>query len=294
MRKLLHSVSYAGLWGQAFLPVNDFVAKAAELGFDGVMLMAKRPHVSILDYTELQRRALRAYLENRGLPEPVIAGYCNFTADMEHSEVPMREMQVHYIMELAQLARDLGGRIVRVFTGYEHPAADVNRQWRLIVDCLQEASRRAADLDIIIGVQNHHDIAVGYESFADLLAAVAEPNCKALFDAWAPALHGADLITAAKRLAPVTVHTTVADYQLRPRYTYHPALVNYTSETPYAQAVPMGEGFIDYPGFFQAMKDGGFHGSVAYEMCSPLLHGGDIGTLDRYARRFLEYMQQVS
>src|SRR3712207_2015297 len=140
MRKLLHSVSYAGLWGQAFLPVNDFVAKAAELGFDGVMLMAKRPHVSVLDYTELQRRALRAHLENRGLPEPVIAGYCNFTADMEHSEVPMREMQVHYILELAQLARDLGGRIVRVFTGYQNPAADFGRQWRLIVDCLSEAS----------------------------------------------------------------------------------------------------------------------------------------------------------
>ena len=294
MRKLLHSVSYAGLWGQAFLPVNDFVAKAAELGFDGVMLMAKRPHVSVLDYTELQRRALRAYLENRGLAEPVIAGYCNFTADMEHSEVPMREMQVHYILELAQLARELGGRIVRVFTGYEHPAADPSRQWRLIVDCLREASQRAADLDVIIGVQNHHDIAVGYESFADLLATVNEPNCKGLFDAWAPALHGADLVSAAKLLAPHTVHTTVADYQLRPRYKYHPALVNYTSETPYAQAVPMGDGFIDYPGFLKAMKEGGFNGSVAYEMCSPLMHGGDIGTLDRYARRFLEYMQQVS
>jgi sugar phosphate isomerase/epimerase len=206
----------------------------------------------------------------------------------------MREMQVHYILELAQLARDLGGRVVRVFTGYENPAADLNRQWRLIVDCLQEASRRAADLDVIIGVQNHHDIAVGYESLADLLDTINEPNCKALFDAWAPALHGADLAGAAQRLAPLTVHTTVADYQLRPRYKYHPALVNYTSETPYAQAVPMGEGFIDYPGFFRAMKEGGFDGSVAYEMCSPLLHGGDIGTLDRYARQFLEYMHQVA
>src|SRR3712207_7000330 len=38
---LLHSVSYAGLWGQAFLSVDEFVRKAAELGFSGVMLMAK-------------------------------------------------------------------------------------------------------------------------------------------------------------------------------------------------------------------------------------------------------------
>jgi hypothetical protein len=37
---LLHSVSYAGLWGQAFLPVEDFRDKAAALGYQGVMLSA--------------------------------------------------------------------------------------------------------------------------------------------------------------------------------------------------------------------------------------------------------------
>ena len=52
---LLHSVSYAGLWGQAYLSVDDVVAKARELGFGGVMLMAKRPHVSILDYGQRER-----------------------------------------------------------------------------------------------------------------------------------------------------------------------------------------------------------------------------------------------
>ena len=31
-------------------------------------------------------------------------------------------------------------------------------------------------------------------------------------------------------------------------------------------------------------------GSIAYEMCSPLLHGADMATLDRYARQFIAYM----
>ena len=85
----------------------------------------------------------------------------------------------------------------------------------------------------------------------------------------------------------------MADYQLRPRYKYVPALVNYQPETPYVQAVPMGEGFIDYRGFLAALREGGFTGTVAYEMCSPLLHGGDLATLDRYAARFLEYMRSA-
>jgi len=81
------------------------------------------------------------------------------------------------------------------------------------------------------------------------------------------------------------------DYQLRPRYRYNSAVVNYEPQTPYVQAVPMGEGFIDYPAFFAGLREGGFTGSIAYEMCSPLLGGGSLENLDRYARRFLEYMK---
>jgi len=44
VKTCLHSVSYAGFWrGQARLGVEEFLEKAKELGFDGVMLMAKRP-----------------------------------------------------------------------------------------------------------------------------------------------------------------------------------------------------------------------------------------------------------
>jgi hypothetical protein len=40
------------------------------------------------------------------------------------------------------------------------------------------------------------------------------------------------------------------------------------------------------------MRAGGFEGSVAYEMCSPLLGGGSLENLDRYARRFVEFMDE--
>ena len=53
VKTCLHSVSYMGIWrGQATLTVDEFLLKAKELGFDGVMLAAKRPHVSILDYDD--------------------------------------------------------------------------------------------------------------------------------------------------------------------------------------------------------------------------------------------------
>jgi len=291
-RYLLHSVSYAGFWGQAFLSVEDFVLKAAELGYDGVMLMAKRPHLSALDYGPKERAALRAQLEKSKLKHIVLAGYTNLTADMEHSEIPHREIQTQYMIELARLAKDIGASAVRVFTGYDNPAADYGRQWKLIADTLRETATRYAEFGITLGVQNHHDMCAGYETMNDLIRTVNHPSCRAMFDAWAPALHGDDLDKAARLLAPVTIHTTVADYQLRPRFRYNAPLVNYEKQTPFVQAVPMGEGFIDYKAFFRGLKKGGFDGTVAYEMCSQLADGGELATLDRYARRFLEYVKK--
>jgi sugar phosphate isomerase/epimerase len=284
---LLHSVSYAGFWGQPALTVEQFIDKAAELGFGGVMLAAKRPHVSVLDYNKAARTRLRTRLEKRGLKDLCLAGYCNLTADLEHSDVPTLEIQTQYLVSLAS---DLGGNVVRVFTGYENAAHDYTKQMRMVARGLKEASQRAADLGVTLAVQNHHDLGCGYETLHDLLRMVDEPNCRAGFDAWAPALHGADLTQAAILMGPLTVHTTVADYVKRPRYRYEPGMVNYREEMPFVQAVPMGEGFIDYGSFFAALKEGGFNGTVAYEMCSPLLDGGDMATLDRYARQFLEYM----
>ena len=289
---LLHSVSYAGLWGQAFLPLDRFIDKAADLGFQGVMLMAKRPHLSVLDYGVKECQQLRTKLEARGLRSVCIAGYTNFTAGLEHGDIPHREIQTQHVTELARMAQALGGNMVRIFTGYENPAATYHAQWNLLVETIRECARRASDYGVIVGVQNHHDLAAGYETMYDLICAVNEPNCRAMFDAWAPYLHAADLPAAARKLAPLTVHTTIADYQLRPRYRYSPSVCNYVAETPLAQAVPMGQGAIDYQAFLSALFGAGSTASVAYEMCSPLLAGGGIEALDIYARGFLEYMRQ--
>jgi len=291
---MLHSVSYSGSWGQAALSLEQFIDRAADLDFGGVMLMAKRPHFSVLDWDAKARAQLRKQLERRKIERVCIAGYNNFTADLEHAEVPHREIQIQHITDLARLASDLGGDLVRIFTGYENPASTYHAQWTLVVDALKESARRANEFGVTLGIQNHHDIGVGYESLNDLIRAVDEPNCKAMFDAWAPALHGVDLVAAARKLAPLTVQTTVANYQRRPRYHYNPALVNYSEQMPYIQAVPIEEGFIDYTQFLTTLAAGGFQGAVAYEMCSPLLEGGSLEVLDRYARLFAEFLQHLN
>lgn len=289
---ILFSVSYSGSWGQATLDLETFADRAADLGFDGVMLGGKRPHLSVLDWSPEDRARLRKRIEARGLKPVVVAAYNNFTADMDHAEIPQREFQIHYIATLAEMARDLGGNLVRIFTGYEHPAAEYGRQWKIIVETIRECACRAAKYGVTIGVQNHHDLGTAWQSQYALIHEIGEENCKAVFDAWAPALQGADLKEAARQMAPLTVQTIVANYEKRPRFRYDPALVNFVELKPALSAVPVDEGFIDYAAFLEALYQGGFRGNVVYEMCSPLRDGSDGRTLDRYARRFVEFLRE--
>ncbi len=292
MKPSLFSVSYAGLWGQAHLTLPAFVDRAKTLGYQGVMLMGKRPHASILDLDEGRRRALREHLRQAGLEVVCLAGYTSFTAGLECPEVPLMELQVKYVEELAKLTRDLGCRLVRVFTGYESNGHSPTMLWNRCIEALRWCSDVAQHYEVTLGIQNHHDLGVDTDALLEMLQDIGRPNVKLMFDAWSPALRGEDLYQAARKAAPFTVASTCADYVRLRRHAYVADLVNYRPLQPeLVRAVPMGEGFIDYRAFFRGLRDGGFDGWVNYEMCSPLRGGGDEKNLDACARRFLDYFR---
>jgi sugar phosphate isomerase/epimerase len=292
MTPTLFSVSYAGLWGQHRLDLKAFLARAAALGYPAVELMGKRPHLSVLDWDERNIASLRDAAATAGVQIATIAGYTNFTLARD-SEVPGAEIQVAYVRKLARLARQLGAGVVRVFTGYLVDNAGFQRDWEICVRAIRECAAAAGDEGVILGVQNHHDVGVGTASYCELLDEVDHPSCRAMFDPWAPALHGEDLRTWARRLAPRMVQTTLADYVRLPRYRYMPGLVNYERLEDTVRAVPLGEGFLDLEGFFTGLREGGFDGYVAYEMCSPVRGGGSEENLDRTARASLDVMRQL-
>jgi sugar phosphate isomerase/epimerase len=291
MKLSLFSISYAGLWGQQALDAPAVVAKAAELGFAAVMLAAKRPHLSPLDADATYLEALRIAMERHGVECAAIAGYTDLKPAAA-AEVPFVEMQIAYVESLAQLAKSLGARLVRVFTAYGSSSVSPQVLWDGVVAALREMCDRAATHGVTLAVQNHHDLAVHSDALLELLADVDRPNCRLGVDAWSPALRGEDLYESAKRLAPYTAMTTNADYIRLPQFRYCPALVNYERTLPdMVRAVKFGEGFIDYPAFFRGLRDGGFDGLATYEMCSPLRGGGSMQNLDAYAGHYVKWMQ---
>ncbi len=292
MKLGLFSVSYAGFWGQVALDLPTFIAKAAQLGYDGVMLAGKRPHLSPLEATPDRLASVRATLDEHGIACHVVAGYTDL-APTSAPEVPYVEMQIAYVESLARIAAHLGASIVRVFTAYETNAWSSNAIWPNIVATLQEMCDRVAAHDVTLAVQNHHDIGVHSDVLLELIHDVDRPNCRVGYDAWSPALRGENLYEAARKLAPYAVITTNADYVCLPRFHYQPELVNYQRAYPdMVRAVKFGDGFIDYPAFFRGLRDGGFDGIANYEMCSPIRGGGSIENLDAYAGQYLNWMHE--
>lgn len=294
----LHSISYAGIWrGQPVLTVDEFLLKAKELGFEAVVLVAKRPHVSPFDYDDAARARLRARLKELNLELAALMGYVDFTAGLNHAGIPSAEINASHVANMAKLAQDLGTTRLRIFTGYEQAGVPYDQQYGELVKGLKLAARAAAKYGVTLMVQNHHDIAVHHDQMAWLLREVNEPNVKAAFDAWTPTLEGLrgkELEAAVKKMAPFIAFTTVADYVTQKRYRYDIPVVNFVrQESDLVRAVPVGEGIVDYPSFFKALKEIGYQGYVAYEMCEVLQGGGSVENLDRTARKFLEYMRGV-
>lgn len=293
MKPVLFSVSYAGLWGQDALGVEEFVRHAAELGYEGVELMGKRPHVSPLDWTPERCEALAEVCAEAGIDVDCVAAYTNFSGGAEAGEVPFGEMQIAYVERLARMAEALGCGLVRVFTAYERPDMPIAEAWARTVAGLQECCDRAADHGVTIGVQNHHDIAVHSKALLELLHDVDRDNCALMFDPWSICMRGEDPVEAARLGAPHAVYTTLADYVRLPRHQYQPELVSYREVPEHlSRAVPMGEGEMANSEFLSAMRESGFDGPVAYEMCSPLRGGGSRENLDHCARRFLEWLAE--
>ena len=296
VKTCLHSVSYMGIWrGQATLTVDEFLLKAKELGYDGVMLAAKRPHVSVLDYDDAARQKLRARIKELGLELVCLAGYCDFTAGVDKAGIPNVEIQATYIGELARMAHDLGTSMVRIYTGYERPDVPYDKQYALVVEGLQIAGKLAARYGVTLAIQNHHDIAIHHEAMKWLLDEVNLPNVKAAFDCWSPTLEGLtseEIRKAIRIMKPYIVHTTTADYKELPRYTYELNNTNYVRRESQMRAVPIGEGFLDYKSFINTLKEIGYQGYITYEMCEVLEGGGSVQNLDKAAKAFLEYVKQ--
>lgn len=168
MISMLHSISYAGLWGQKQLSVVDFIYKAEALGYESVELTGKRPHLSIADTTDDDLKKIKETAKECNIKIGTIAAYNDFTLKAGRG-TPIDEMQVLYIKKLAEMGKNLGAENIRIFTGYSTGEDSYTNDWNICVKAVREVCSITESYGLKTGIQNHHDTALTAEAFRRFL-----------------------------------------------------------------------------------------------------------------------------
>lgn len=305
MKIALYSVSYAGLWydGPA-LRFEEIVRRAREYGYDGVELDAKRPHGSPLDMDARARAHIRELVEREGLEIPCVAANNDFSSPIaEH-----REAQLLMVRETARLAADVGAKVVRIFAAWpgialrdgrasydlvrgsfytferQYPYSTRLERWNLVKDCLREVAAFGEEFGVVMALQNHAPLIRHWKDMYDLVREVDSPWLRACLDLPIMTRFDPDWVADAVRtVGPLQVHTHFGgefyrDEDGRVQLRWH----------NWGQPVP------DYPQFVSLLREIGYDGYLAYELCHPVLDErheyAGLQYVDEQVRLAREYM----
>lgn len=282
MKISLHSVSYSGFFyiGKP-LSIEEVIARVAEYGYDGVELMAKRPHASPIDLDPKARRRIVEIASSYNVEIPVLASYTDFSGPDEFR----RELNILYAKEVVKLASDLDVKIVRVFAAGMRdvdPSIPYWRQWELCRDGLREASRFAEEYGVILALQNHPPIIESYEDVLSMIDEVGSSNLKACIDPELLLWTGdadpysdnfeEDLRRIYHRVRDILVHVHVGDSIERSgKFIWIQGGGGSAIRATRLERVPLGTGLFGRiaKSFINTLRDIGYSRYISYEICSP-------------------------
>jgi len=266
------------------------MGKAVQLGFDGITLAAKRPHALPLDLHPGDRARIRDLAAELGLEIVCVAGYNDFCDPSAFN----REINLTYVIECIELARDLGAPIVRTFAsgmGAYHQEATLSQQIQWTIELAREAAQVAGEMNVTLVLQNHSPIGNDIHSVLEIVEAVDSSAYRAAIDC--PLLTGSavDYAKALRACKDMLAFTTAGDFQYSPGTIQTFAGGQVLARR--AVGVPLGEGECDWPSFLTLLKEVGYDFCINYEMCSGMRGGGSEENLDRIASASLRYLRQL-
>jgi len=161
-----------------------------------------------------------------------------------------------------EIAKRSGAKIVRVFSYWR--VVDPPAVFERVVDALQELSDRAAEHELIIGLENEHacNIATAHDT-ARVLAAVDHENLKVVWDPANAYVSDEEpfptgyLVLESNRIA----HVHAKDCTMK---GHKPVWC------------PLGDGDIDWVGQFAALKQDGYSGFIHLETHWPGPYGNKL------------------
>jgi len=278
MKVGLYSITFLGIWYQGeALPLEEFIRRAKQYGYDGVELDGKRPHANPLDMPTERCRELQRIADGEGIEIFGVAANNDFSSPIpEH-----RECQISYVRDLIRVTADLGAETLRVFFAwpgvtkhaeqiaqyeiakqvwqYTHEQFSAGETWGWCRDGLVECARYAADAGVTLALQNHDPVHEDHHDVLRMVGEVDSPALKVSLDPWGlPEKTPEYILQAARDVGPLQVlchyggiYERGSDGEIKGESHFRP--------------------------FVAAMKDIGYQGYVSYELCGPPREGEMLG-----------------
>ena len=255
------------------LPFEQGLAKAAEVGAQGIQLYVVDGEMKYDTFDDAKVARVRALLEQYGL---VISAVCGDFGGHGFERADENAWKIPASKAVADLAVRLGTKVVTTHIGVvpEDPAdpakADTACEaYHNMVAACREIGEYAASVGVTFAIETGPEPAERLKAFLD------DVNSKGFGVNMDPAnlvmVSGDDPVQAVHNLKDYIVHTHAKDgvmlHRGNPEYIYgvvHPVPQEFQGIQYFAE-VPLGTGGVHFPTYLQALEDIGYNGFLTIE-----------------------------
>lgn len=256
--------------------VREGLAKAKEVGADGVQIYAVSGEMDPANLNASARRELKDYIESLGLEISALVGDLGGHGFQDAS---LNSEKIDKSKRIMELGMELGTNIVTTHIGIVPDDRD-SAVYQSMHEACVELSSFAAGMNAFFAIETGPEKSAHLRSFLDTLGS---RGVSVNFD---PAnmvmVTGDDPVQGVYTLKDYIVHThakdgiKLADY-IDPRDVYgfygydkaagldHDAIAKMAEDGPIFREVPLGEGKVDWNGYLQALNDIGYKGYLTIE-----------------------------
>ncbi len=237
--------------------IYEAIEKIGALGFRGIEVMCKRPHVHASDFGEAEWPRLKSAIETAGLKVINLNCSCLFAVGNGHpgdgtdspGEGP--EDRIAHTLQSLRLASYLGCRNISVPTGTPPPALTRGAFRDLFQRRLEKVLPLAQDLEVDVLVEPEPGLmGENFDHFKAFIEEIRSPALGVNFDIGHFYCLGEDLSAAFERLFPLVGHVHLDDIA-RSRIHNH--------------LIP-GRGAIDFLDIFKTMARLGYDRDICLEL----------------------------
>ncbi|MDB5527299.1 MAG: sugar phosphate isomerase/epimerase [Devosia sp.] len=236
------------VWVPAY-PLEEVIKRIARIGYDGIEIGAASPHAYPEYLTPERRREIRQVLDDNGLALasmlPAPGGGPGFNVAAAN---PLeRAGAIDQYKRVAELCAEWGGKTLLYVAGWQVYGTSRDQAWAWSREALIEIADFARPLGITVAVEptsSDSNLVDSCDDLITMLAEVARPNVKAMFDTFHTLYRNEVPTDYVHRLGRDLTHIHLADVNRE----------------------PPGSGVVDYRSLLDALKTEGFDGYLTMEI----------------------------